>query len=101
MDVSVNTLSRPALAVPCTPVPNRLYVAYLRSSLSRRLGAGLALAALTGAGASALLSGQAQAAKSQQILLVSYAVTKAAYDQIIPHCRRRSGSRRSGPDSGA
>ena len=86
MDVSVNTLSRPALAVPCTPVPNRLYVAYLRSSLSRRLGAGLALAALTGAGASALLSGQAQAqaAKSQQILLVSYAVTKAAYDQIIP-----------------
>ena len=86
MDVSVNTLSRPASAVPSTPVPNRLYVAYLRSSLSRRLGAGLALAALTGAGASALLSGQAQAqaAKSQQILLVSYAVTKAAYDQIIP-----------------
>ena len=86
MDVSGNTSRNPAGAVLFGSVPNRFCVAYLRSSLSRQLGAGLALAALTAGGASTFLSAQAQAqaAKPQQILLVSYAVTKAAYDQIIP-----------------
>lgn len=60
-------------------------MAYLPSSLSRRLGSGFALAALAGAAAAPLLAAPALAqAKNQQILLVSYAVTKAAYDQIIP-----------------
>ncbi|WP_411877001.1 sulfate ABC transporter substrate-binding protein [Vulcanococcus limneticus] len=65
---------------------------YLPSSLPRRLGAGLAVAALTVTGVSGLISSpvQAQAKKPatapapQEILLVSYAVTKAAYDKIIP-----------------
>ena len=55
---------------------------------SHRLGAGFALVALAGAAAAPLLvpPAQAQANKAgrQQILLVSYAVTKAAYDKIIP-----------------
>jgi sulfate transport system substrate-binding protein len=66
-------------------------VDFLPSSLSRRLSAGAAAAALVaaGAGASGLLASPALAgpkasAGNQQILLVSYAVTKAAYDQIIP-----------------
>ncbi|NDC14543.1 MAG: sulfate ABC transporter substrate-binding protein [Synechococcaceae bacterium WB9_2_170] len=54
--------------------------------LSRRLASGVALGVLAAGGPSALFSAQAQAQprKSQQILLVSYAVTKAAYDNIIP-----------------
>ena len=64
---------------------------YLLSPLSRRLGAGVAGAALaclgfTGlASAAALAAGnKGPAAGPQKILLVSYAVTKAAYDRIIP-----------------
>ena len=64
---------------------------FLPSSLSRRLSAGAAAAALVavGAGASGLsaspaLAGPSASGGNQQILLVSYAVTKAAYDQIIP-----------------
>ena len=63
---------------------------YLPSSLSRRLGAGsacaalvsLSLAGLTSPGA--LAADRKAAAAPQSILLVSYAVTKAAYDTIIP-----------------
>ena len=54
----------------------------------RQLVSGVALGALAAGGASALLStqalAQAQPRKTQQILLVSYAVTKSAYDKIIP-----------------
>ena len=64
---------------------------YLSSPLSRRLGAGVALSALAslslgGVGSPAALAApkKGPAAAPQSILLVSYAVTKAAYDQIIP-----------------
>ncbi len=64
---------------------------YLPSPLSRRLGAGVALSALAslslgGLGSPAALAAakKGPAAAPQTILLVSYAVTKAAYDQIIP-----------------
>jgi len=61
-------------------------VASFSTLLPRRLGAGLALTALAASSGSVLLAAQsqAQANKQQQILLVSYAVTKAAYDKIIP-----------------
>ena len=63
-------------------------MAYLPTSLSRRLGAGFAVAALAAGSGAAVLGlqaqAQAQANKTQQILLVSYAVTKSAYDKIIP-----------------
>jgi sulfate/thiosulfate transport system substrate-binding protein len=61
-------------------------VAFLSTLLPRRLGVGLAITAVVAGSSSALLTAHAQAQgnKSQQILLVSYAVTKAAYDQIIP-----------------
>ena len=61
-------------------------MAYTSTLLPRQLGAGLALTALAAGSGAALLNAQAQAQanKSQQILLVSYAVTKAAYDKIIP-----------------
>jgi sulfate transport system substrate-binding protein len=66
-------------------------VVYLPTCLSRRLGAGFAVAALATASGASLLSNsalaqakKAPAAKPQEILLVSYAVTKAAYDKIIP-----------------
>jgi len=66
-------------------------VNFASSPLSRRLGAGAAAAVLVaaGAGASRLLASPALAGPkasggNQQILLVSYAVTKAAYDKIIP-----------------
>jgi sulfate transport system substrate-binding protein len=59
------------------------------SSLGRRLGAAAATAGLVAAGAPAFFTsptfaGPKAAAGKQEILLVSYAVTKAAYDQIIP-----------------
>ena len=64
---------------------------YLPSILSRRLGAGLAGTAFASLSLAALASPAAfaadkkrPAAAPQSILLVSYAVTKAAYDQIIP-----------------
>ena len=62
---------------------------FFPSSLSRRLSAGAAAAAVVAAAAPALIGAPAQAGPKaaggdQQILLVSYAVTKAAYDQIIP-----------------
>ena len=64
---------------------------YPSSPLSRRLGAGVASAALASLGLVGLASPAALAASKkgsaaapQTILLVSYAVTKAAYDQIIP-----------------
>lgn len=71
---------------------NRIIVAYLPSSLSRRLGVGVAVAALAASGLTVLIpaAAQAQVKKKapapapQQLLLVSYAVTKAAYDQIFP-----------------
>jgi len=52
----------------------------------RRLIAGSALAALVASSAAALVPSpaHAQAKKRQEILVVSYAVTKSAYDQIIP-----------------
>ena len=63
----------------------------LPSNLGTRSAAALGLAALPVAGALgaalSVLSPMAQAgppAKPQEILLVSYAVTKAAYDRIIP-----------------
>ena len=66
-------------------------MAYLPTSLSSRLGAGFAVAALATASGANLLGNSAlaqakkgSAAKPQEILLVSYAVTKAAYDKIIP-----------------
>ncbi len=91
MDVVGNTGADPTSTYVWV-VSHRICVVYLPSSLSRRLGAGLAVAALTVTGASGLLSSpvQAQAKKPaaapapQEILLVSYAVTKAAYDKIIP-----------------
>ena len=64
---------------------------YLPSPLSRRLGAGLAGSAFASLSLAALASPAAfaadkkrPAAAPQSILLVSYAVTKSAYDQIIP-----------------
>lgn len=64
---------------------------YLPFPLSRRLAAGVTGAALACLGPTGLASPAALAAPSkgpapapQKILLVSYAVTKAAYDQIIP-----------------
>ena len=64
---------------------------YLPSPLSRRLAAGLAGTAFASLSLAALASPAAlaavkkgPAAAPQSILLVSYAVTKAAYDQIIP-----------------
>ena len=71
---------------------------YLSSSLPRRLGAGLAAVALTVTGAASVSSSTVQAqakkpaaaakpatpAKPQRLLLVSWAVTKTAYDRIIP-----------------
>lgn len=91
MDVVGNTGADPT-STYVGVVSHRICVVYLPSSLSRRLGAGLAVAALTVTGASGLISSpvQAQAKKPaaapapQEILLVSYAVTKAAYDKIIP-----------------
>jgi sulfate transport system substrate-binding protein len=66
-------------------------VAYLPTSLSRRLGAGLAVAALATASGASLLSSsafaqakKAPAAEPQQILVVTWAVTKAAYDKVFP-----------------
>jgi sulfate transport system substrate-binding protein len=67
-------------------------VVLLSSLLGRRTGAGLALAGLAAlplaaSTAPTLLGSPAQAQsppKRQEILLVSYAVTKAAYDKIIP-----------------
>ena len=63
---------------------------YLPSPLSRRLVAGLTGTALASLSLTGLASPsqaapkKGQAAAPQSILLVSYAVTKAAYDQIIP-----------------
>lgn len=64
---------------------------YLPTPLSRRLGAGLAVTAFASLSLAALASPagfaadkKRPAAAPQSILLVSYAVTKAAYDQIIP-----------------
>jgi sulfate transport system substrate-binding protein len=66
-------------------------VAYLPTSLSRRLGAGFAVAALATTSGASLLghsalaqTKKAPAAKPQQILVVSWAVTKAAYDKVFP-----------------
>ena len=61
-------------------------MALIPTSLTRRLLAGVALSAVAATSGSALSAGQAQAQgkESQTILLVSYAVTKAAYDKIIP-----------------
>ena len=52
----------------------------------RRLLAGSALAALVASSPAALVPSpaHAQAKKRQEILVVSYAVTKSAYDRIIP-----------------
>ena len=69
---------------------NRFFVDYLPTSFSRCLGAGLAIAAVASAGGSFSDSAFAQAKKGaapppkQELLLVSYAVTKSAYDKIIP-----------------
>ncbi len=65
---------------------------YFPTSLSRRLGAGLAVAALATTSASSFSASpvQAQAKKPaaapprQEILLVTWAVTKAAYDRVFP-----------------
>lgn len=83
IDVSGNTpTANPGAKVP--HVSNRINVAFASSLLPRQLGAGLAITALAAGTGAGFLNAQAQANKSQQILLVSYAVTKAAYDQIIP-----------------
>jgi len=65
-------------------------VAYFLSPLSRRLGSGLAAAALSVSGGAALLAAPAlaqpsnkPAAAPQELLLVSYAVTKSAYDELF------------------
>lgn len=63
---------------------------YLPASLSKRLGSGAACAALATVGlagftsAGALAAAKKPSAAPQSILLVSYAVTKSAYDTIIP-----------------
>ena len=62
---------------------------FFSSSLGRRLGAAAATAGLVAAGAPAFLTaptfaGPKASGAKQEILLVSYAVTKASYDQIIP-----------------
>ena len=61
---------------------------FIATSLSRRLGAGAAAAALAASSAPLLLASPALAGPAaggkQEILLVSYAVTKTAYDKIIP-----------------
>ncbi len=67
-------------------------MAYLPSALSRRLGAGAALVAIGFSGSAGLLAPPALAqarkpgtpAPPQELLLVTYAVTKAAYDEIFP-----------------
>ena len=70
--------------------PNRLTVVSAFSRPGGRVVAGLALAGLSAApvalfGLQVLAPQRAEAqAGSQSILLVSYAVTKAAYDRIIP-----------------
>jgi hypothetical protein len=69
--------------------PNRTTVVYTPSWLGRRAGTGLVLAGLAAApiaaiATSALFAEGAHAQQKQEILLVSYAVTKAAYDRIIP-----------------
>ena len=72
-------------------VSNRIYVAYFPSALSRRLGAGAALVAIGFSGSAGLLATTALAqakkpgnpAPPQELLLVTYAVTKAAYDEIF------------------
>ena len=70
--------------------PNRLTVVSASSLPGRRAAAALALASLAAApvalfSAQALLPQQAAAQGApKSILLVSYAVTKAAYDRIIP-----------------
>lgn len=64
-------------------------MAYLPSSISRRLGAGVAAAVIGVSGVSAVFSAPALAQSSkkpaapQDLLVVSYAVTKAAYDEIF------------------
>ena len=72
-------------------IPNqsyRIYVDFIPTSLSRRLSAGVAATALVAAGVPALFASPAfskpAAGGKQEILLVSYAVTKTAYDKIIP-----------------
>ena len=72
-------------------IPNqsyRIYVDFILTSLSRRLSAGVAATALVAAGVPALFASPAfskpAAGGKQEILLVSYAVTKTAYDKIIP-----------------
>ena len=68
---------------------NRICVDFFSSSLGRRLGAAAAAAGLVAAGAPAFLAsptfaGPKASVVKQEVLLVSYAVTKAAYDKIIP-----------------
>ena len=64
-------------------------MAFTQSPLTRRLGAGLTLATI-GLSSAAVLTSPAlaqqkkQAAAPQELLVVSYAVTKAAYDKIFP-----------------
>ncbi|NBR45419.1 MAG: extracellular solute-binding protein, partial [Synechococcaceae bacterium WB5_2B_268] len=62
---------------------------FLLSSHGRRVGAAAAAAGLVAAGVAAFLASPTFADSKasggeQEVLLVSYAVTKAAYDQIIP-----------------
>ena len=82
---------------------NRIFVDYCPTFLSRRLGAGLAIAAVASAGGSFSDSAFAQAKKGaappakQEILLVSYAVTKSAYDKIIPQFQNE-WKRKTGQD---
>lgn len=70
---------------------NRITVVYQSLPFARRLGAGVVVAGLSLSSASSLLAAapalaapKAPAAAPQELLLVSYAVTKAAYDKIIP-----------------
>jgi sulfate transport system substrate-binding protein len=64
-------------------------VVYPLTAAGRRVGIGLAFAALAGlplasSSSFSLFGAPAQAQQKKEILLVSYAVTKAAYDRIIP-----------------
>lgn len=70
---------------------NRITVVYQFSPVARRLGAGVIVAGLSLSSAPVLLgvgpalaAPKAPTAAPQELLLVSYAVTKAAYDKIIP-----------------
>ena len=70
---------------------NRITVVYRPLPFARRLGAGAVVAGLTLSSGSVLLASapalaapKQAAAAPQELLLVSYAVTKAAYDKIIP-----------------